>query len=156
MKYDESYLLTHDIDWFCIINEIPVHVASAGGIIPDVFNIRESLMDMQHKVSKLVDINTDDEIQINTVFLEKHLMGKGRIEDYILSFKEFAKKGFLSIDRTYPQDPDSQEYHLVCKPTRFYKSITPSSVIKYKSTLEEIENLSIVLDDKIKRILTSQ
>ena len=31
MKYSESYLTNHDIDWFGIVNGVYIHVASAGG-----------------------------------------------------------------------------------------------------------------------------
>ena len=33
MKYPESYLRSHDIDWFCVVNGVYIHVASAGGDI---------------------------------------------------------------------------------------------------------------------------
>lgn len=48
MKYDEAYLYSRDIDWFCIIGGIFCHVASAGGLLPDVVNDRDKLRDMQN------------------------------------------------------------------------------------------------------------
>ena len=50
MKYDEAYLYSRDIDWFCIIGGVFCHVASAGGLLPDVINDREKLRDIQKRV----------------------------------------------------------------------------------------------------------
>lgn len=36
--YTESEIHTRDIDWFCAINGVYVHVASAGGDIPNFIN----------------------------------------------------------------------------------------------------------------------
>lgn len=50
MKYDDAYIYSKDIDWFCIIGDVFCHVASAGGMIPDVINDREKLRDLQKRV----------------------------------------------------------------------------------------------------------
>lgn len=47
MKYEEAYIYSKDIDWFCIIGDVFCHVASAGGMIPDVINDREKLRGLQ-------------------------------------------------------------------------------------------------------------
>lgn len=44
MKYDEAYLHSKDIDWFCIIGSVICHVASAGGLLTDAINEREKLL----------------------------------------------------------------------------------------------------------------
>lgn len=49
MKFDEAYLYSRDIDWFCIIGGVFCHVASAGGLLPDVVNDREKLRDIQNE-----------------------------------------------------------------------------------------------------------
>ena len=48
MKYSESYLTNHDIDWFGIVNGVYIHVASAGGDIPSQVNDIERLKDIHH------------------------------------------------------------------------------------------------------------
>lgn len=50
MKYEEAYIYSKDIDWFCIIGDVFCHVASAGGMIPDVINDREKLRGLQKRV----------------------------------------------------------------------------------------------------------
>ena len=51
MDYSVDYMLTHDIDWVCIVNGIYVHLASAGGILPLSFRDRETLRALQHNVA---------------------------------------------------------------------------------------------------------
>ena len=50
MDYNENYMQTHDIDWFCIVNGVYIHLASAGGILPKGFRNRESLRTLQYHV----------------------------------------------------------------------------------------------------------
>ena len=69
MKYDEAYLYSRDIDWFCIIGGIFCHVASAGGLLPDVVNDRDKLRDMQKRVFDMDYIFGNEDIYINQDFL---------------------------------------------------------------------------------------
>lgn len=118
MIYDLNYMLNHDIDWFCIINGVYVHVASAGGIIPESMRDRDELRKLQHNVSIAPDIFVDEDIEYNEQFLNNHFPdAKGR-EDYVRSFREMARKGFVSMDRTNWTNPDSNIYHVVCRPKR--------------------------------------
>lgn len=69
MKYTEEYLRSRDIDWFCVINGIYVHIASAGGLLPVKINDREILRNNQRIVYGLDDIFTEEEIEVNRTFL---------------------------------------------------------------------------------------
>lgn len=118
MKYDLNYMLTHDIDWFCVINGLYVHVASAGGIIPEDLRDRDELRLLQHNVSKAPYLFSENEIVYNEAFLNSHFPdGKAR-EDYVRSFRDMARKGFISMDRTNWTNPESNIYHVVCRPKR--------------------------------------
>lgn len=118
MKYDLNYMLTHDIDWFCVVNGSYVHVASAGGILPEEMRDRDELRRLQYEVSQAQDLFNDDEIEYNEKFLSNRFgNGKGR-EDYVRTFRDMAKKGFISMDRTNVSDPESNIYHVVCCPNR--------------------------------------
>lgn len=122
MKYDLNYMFTHDIDWFCIVNGSYVHVASAGGLLPEEMRDRDTLRELQYQVSVAPDLFSDNEIEYNEKFLNNRFEnGKGR-EDYVRSFRDMAKKGFTSMDRTNVSDPESNTYHVVCCPN---SNLTP-------------------------------
>lgn len=118
MKYDQNYMLTHDIDWFCIINGVYVHVASAGGILPEEMNDRDELRQLQHNVSVAQYIFSEDEIEYNENFLDARFVEAKDRAEYIKSFTDMARKGFVSLDRTNWLDPNDNTYHIVCRPSQ--------------------------------------
>lgn len=71
MRYNKAYQLTRDIDWFFQLNNTPIHVASAGGKLPNQINDRTQLQKQQHLVSTLPDINTIAGIRINDEFIKE-------------------------------------------------------------------------------------
>ena len=117
MKYDEAYIHSKDIDWFCIIGDVFCHVASAGGMIPDVINDREKLRGLQKRVFDSDFIFDEDDIVVNESFLNQHF---GNDEEartaYLHCFMSMARKGFVSFDRTNVIDLNDQTYHIVCYP----------------------------------------
>lgn len=68
MKYDEAYIHSKDIDWFCIIGGVFCHIASAGGLLPDIVNDREKLRDLQKRVFESDYIFEEEEIVVNRAF----------------------------------------------------------------------------------------
>lgn len=120
MKYTEDYLRSRDIDWFCVIDGIYVHIASAGGLLPEGINDRERLCGNQRIVYGLADIFTEEEIEVNRTFLSARFGnqdgGNQATEYYLESFLSMARKGFVSLDRTNLADLDDNTYHVVCKP----------------------------------------
>lgn len=119
-KYTESEIHTRDIDWFCAINGVYVHVASAGGDIPNFINDRMVLRPSQRAAEALEDINTDEEIHIN----EAYLRGMNvNLEHYLPSFVRMAKKGLYSFDRTDIDNPNDGNYHLVAWPTHHVNNV---------------------------------
>lgn len=71
MKYDEAYLHSKDIDWFCIICSVICHVASAGGLLPDAINDREKLRNLQKRLFDSDYIFGEEDIVVNKVFLNQ-------------------------------------------------------------------------------------
>lgn len=124
--YTESEIHTRDIDWFCAINGIYVHVASAGGNIPNFINNYSVLRPSQRAAEALVDINTDDEIHINEAFLRGMNVN---LEHYLPSFVRMAKKGFYSFDRTNVDNPEDDHYHLVAWPTHSVSNVENIPVV---------------------------
>lgn len=117
MKYDEAYIHSKDIDWFCIIGDVFCHVATAGCMIPDVINDREKLRSLQKRVFDSDFIFDEEDIVVNEPFLNQHF---GNDEEsraaYLHSFMGMARKGFVSFDRTNVMDLNDQTYHIVCYP----------------------------------------
>lgn len=139
MKLGESYIQSRDIDWFCNIDGIYIHVASAGGELPDVVNDRKMLREVQLGVSKLQDIYEEDQIVFNEEVIRKRLrnnierLAEHGIEnneyneeegyrDYISTFAAMARKGFVSYDRVNVFDITDNRYSWVARPYDFPKS----------------------------------
>lgn len=117
MIYEDAYIHSKDIDWFCIIGDVFCHVASAGGLIPIIINDREKLRSLQKRVFDSDSIFDEEEIVVNDDFLDQHFGNdeEARIA-YMLSFMSMARKGFVSFDRTNVMDLNDQTYHIVCYP----------------------------------------
>ena len=117
MDYSVDYMLTHDIDWFCIVNGIFVHLASAGGILPPSFRDRDALRQLQHNVAVAPYLFEEEDVVDNEEFLNQRFADnpKGRTS-YVVSFRDMARKGFVSMDRTSLTEPRDNHYHIVCRP----------------------------------------
>lgn len=126
--YTESEVHTRDIDWFCAINGIYVHIASAGGRIPNLINNREVLRPIQRAVETLEAINTIEEVHINEDALQRIDMNR---EDYLPSFIRMVRKGFYSFDRTNIGAPEDNHYHLVAWPTHLVHDVENMPSIDY-------------------------
>ena len=118
MKYSDDYMYSKDIDWFCIINKSYVHVASAGGLVPEIINDRAKLRKTQKQVFNLPYIINDNDIIINDRFINERFNNYEDKASYLSSFIDMAKKGFISMDRTNLLDLDDQSYHIVCMPNK--------------------------------------
>lgn len=147
-KYTESEIHTRDIDWFCAINGVYVHVASAGGDIHRIINDRNVLRPCQRAVEALEDINTDEEVHINDAFLRRMNVN---LESYLPSFVRMAKKGFYSFDRTNINDPDDDHYHLVAWPTHPVDNVENIPVIN--SGRLDFDNPDLMNDIPLKEII---
>lgn len=110
-RYDISYQLSHDIDWFFRINDKCFHVASNGGLIPKFLNIdNRNNFDLQCRMSLYMKRTDDILVRENPRNLDWS------------SFEYYAKRGFISIDRIYG-NPTEQKYYVIAKP----KETTPIS-----------------------------
>lgn len=112
-------MLTHDIDWFCVVNGIYVHLASGGGILPLSFRNRDMLRILQHNVAVAPYLFAEEDIVDNEAFLNQRFADnpKGR-ESYVVSFRDMARKGFVSMDRTNLIEPFDNHYHIVSRPRK--------------------------------------
>lgn len=142
MRYSDSYLFSHDIDWFCMFYGLPIHVASAGGRIPDEINDVDKLRSLQHQVEMLPLVFEEDDIVYNEFGIGQVLgnaLEAGR-EDYIRSFARMAQKGFFSFDRiNYGNPIEEDQLLLVCFPHQIIRGFDGIEipVINNKSSLSK-------------------
>ena len=147
MKYDEAYIHSKDIDWFCIIGDVFCHVASAGGIIPDIINDREKLRSLQKRVFDSNFIFDEEDIVVNEPFLNQHF---GNDEEaraaYLHSFMNMARKGFVSFDRTNIINLNDQTYHIVCYPKNPIRLQEFHDICKVEGNvpLKELSNIQLL------------
>ena len=151
--YDEAYIQSHDIDWFCALNGIPIHVASNGGAIPDLINNQEQLRRIQHEVFRMENICSLDELIYNEDFLRQFDGNNLARRNYVYSFQQMSLKGFWSFDRTSLENINDNYYHLVCKPVKEHSlhylmlNILPQFVvpnINLKLNITELNNINFV------------
>lgn len=137
-KYTVEYLLTHDLDWFCYINDRLVHGASNGGTLPTKVNNQEQNSINQKIVYNQKPIYSIDDIEINTKYINKrfldseHLYTVWELEqkkyNYLKTFIDMAMRGFYSFDRIEHYIYNSNKYIPVAWP----KFFDPEKMIKLK------------------------
>lgn len=138
MKYRKDYQLSHDIDWFCRYNNLPLHIASNGSVIPDFVDSStnrkiQRILGEKQILSSDIEINKD---------VKKYLQNEDGYENYISSFVDFARLGFISVDTITSEK--NNEYLIVAYPKNG----------KYYDAKEEIpEILDDVFLEKIKEEL---
>lgn len=118
MMYDKTYLLTHDIDWFCRIGNIPMHFASNCGKLPKKVNDRDVNRRLQEMVTVAPNLVEREQVIINTEYVRTRLgneLAENAFNDYVRTFVEMAMKGFWSFDRINEDGVDV--YIWIAKPS---------------------------------------
>lgn len=160
-----------DNDWYCIINNHPVHIASMGGNIPVQFRDIESLRKMQYQIGNMPYITG---VTLNLNLINNEIAGKysylqnmqlrtlieelNRINDnvtynmnwalevrlYASSFVDKARKGFYS----YARVGQSNEWFQVAKPENEldYKSLELSLPILKLNVEDQLPILFVMPD----------
>lgn len=104
MKYRRDYQETHDIDWFFRYRGRVYHAASNGGILPD----KVDSLNNRKLQERLEEIPAGYEVNLSERMLNRQ-------DEDLSSFREYAAKGFISLDR----NDDAREvlrYHRVAFP----------------------------------------
>ncbi len=142
-KLSERQIKELDIDWYCLVNGVPTHIASMGGTIPAKFRDREKLRRCQDIVALL---ETSAEVKLNLeVILRLTAEGYEYLQDQMISnaiedanrnnagfvylrdfelpiklfaatFVEKARKGFRSFARR--EGAEENEYVLIAEPIK--------------------------------------
>lgn len=129
--HTEEYYNTHDIDWFAIINGVVVHVASAGGLVPEA--VKKNLLESAAFVSRIALIEEGRVSTISDGFISERLgieLGHNdnntlrqfdyditKRDAYLSSFLLMARRGLFSFDKTDINDPTDNHYHIVAWPS---------------------------------------
>lgn len=67
-------MANHDYDWFCIINDKPVCLASNGGFIPDAVNKGNRVVNMQ---ARAYNISRHTSFHLNTAYIAANITNSG-------------------------------------------------------------------------------
>lgn len=137
--YNTQYQYTHDIDWFFMIGNQPIHCASNGGRVPNIFSAIE-LQNLQVEVEAIAPTH---QFVLNHAVIERYVRDHYRYVDeellrrqglpemfkdidfdedtpvwmkaYSWSFVKMAQRGFLSFDR----NAETGLYFLVASPADY-------------------------------------
>lgn len=138
MRYRKDYQLANDIDWFAECRDIPLHFASNGCMLPKIVDSRIN-RNIQHKIAEM-STQAKFEVTINKTEIRSLLRKGGNYDDYIVSFVEFAERGFVSIDTCRIGEQDIK-YIVVAYPKNkrhLINALEPSFYEKLKvPTLED-------------------
>lgn len=103
MRYRRDYQETHDIDWLFRYKGKVYHAASNGGLLPD-------------KVDSLKNRTLQEKLEeMPGVFEVEMVQNLARQDEDLSSFREYAEKGFISLDRK-ENDGDKWSYERIAFP----------------------------------------
>jgi len=147
-KLTERQVKEQDIDWYCLINDQPTHIASMGGMIPWIFRDRDELRIRQEMVASLGYV-TDARLNMENIqrmvdngyeYLQDELIsdaiykanlnnpGFAYLDGYNLpirlfasTFVEKARRGFRSFARL--ESNEGNEYLLIAEPVKSVCSV---------------------------------
>lgn len=103
MRYRRDYQETHDIDWFFRYKGKVYHAASNGGLLPD-------------KVDSLKNRTLQEKLEeMPGVFEVEMVQNLARQDEDLSSFREYAEKGFISLDRK-ENDEEKLSYERIASP----------------------------------------
>ena len=103
MRYRRDYQETHDIDWFFRYKGKVYHAASNGGLLPD-------------KVDSLKNRTLQEKLEEMPGMYEVEMVQNlARQDEDLSSFREYAEKGFISLDRK-ENDGEKLSYERIASP----------------------------------------
>ena len=120
VHHSQDWYANSDVDWFCRINGVNVHVASMGRQLPE--GIPESLPRLYEQVSEIemAEWHGTDGVWYNEELLRTWLGMEEpqRMARYLYTFVVMARKGFYSFAPITPDVTDG-DYYLMAKPRNY-------------------------------------
>lgn len=135
MAYSEIELQTRDIDIFFKEKNKMIHLATAGGLIPQVL-INNDIAN-ENYASNVRNLPEQFQIEINPNLVQLLSLEPDTLNDYLLEFTLMAKRGFYSYDKTNLGQFNDPTFHLVAKPKEHNKE----SILRNKNLTEVKSNL---------------
>ncbi len=168
----EREILNSDLDLFCLINNHPVHIASAGGYVPSMIMVEGYILNYTKILKALAkrwpvedEIITNPELRyiikydenrenihliLNTLFhnqtrelSDEELYNFYEEKIYAHSFIEMARLGFLSYDKTNLGLPEDDAFHLVARPRLFNSLIARIFCITMRVPRFYVKNFNV-------------
>lgn len=137
VNHRDSYFTNSDIDWFCRVNGVNIHVASMGHAIPE--RVMQSLPAIYEKVSvmEMAAWTGRNGMWYNEELLRTMLRLESPVEmgRYLTTFVVMARKGFYSF-APLTTDPTDNDYYLMAKPAA-YKDFELNGIVS--KNVEHIE-----------------
>lgn len=147
VHHSPEYYANSDIDWFCRINGVNIHVASMGRQLPE--GVEQTLPRLYEQVSQvgMAEWRGAESVWYNEKLLRNWLRMEEpqRMARYLYSFVVMARKGFYSFAPITPDVTDG-EYYLMAKPVvyedRVFEGILSKNYEAFR--FEEIGSLTPV------------
>lgn len=147
MPYKIEEQLENDFDIFLFDKKKIIHIATAGGVLPEkLSNIEIDFKAESLKVNlyrRVFEVKTNNDIERKGLTDYKH---------YLSSFSWFAKRGFYSYDKHNIDDPFDTKYQLVSYPV-YDREI---EIEQFDQIVSPTENRRYKLDINVKLIEASQ
>lgn len=123
MARNKEFLRSRDIDWAIKAGNYYIHVASAGGDLPKI--VDEHLFEIWRELKETRFLEGIGEVVINEKYINEKFsdmqdenaeVAHFRVQWYLCSFVEMARRGFYSFDRDVRTPFDDSKYRLVASP----------------------------------------
>ena len=164
----ERQIKEADIDWYCLVDGRPAHIASMGGMIPKEFRDREKLRALQDAVAQIepfaeISLNLENiqsQIEKGYDYLQNEMIRQAleevnrsntgfvyldgqelAVRLFASTFVEKARRGFRSFARR--EGADGNEYILIAE---------PASPVEYKPGVLQLAELKCEVGDDGSRI----
>lgn len=131
VQHSQDWYANSDIDWFCRINGINIHVASMGRLLPH--GVGATLPKLYEQVSEIemAEWRGTEGVWYNETLLKNWLGMEDpqRMARYLYSFVVMARKGFYSFAPITPDITDGY-YFLMAKPVVYQDRVIEGIVTK--------------------------
>ena len=155
VHHSQDWYANSDVDWFCRINGVNVHVASMGRQLPE--GIPESLPRLYEQVSEIemAEWHGTDGVWYNEELLRTWLGMEEpqRMARYLYTFVVMARKGFYSFAPITPDVTDG-DYYLMAKP-RNYEDRAFEGIVEREIEYLNFEDLDSFTPGGLVRLLNN-
>ena len=116
MAYSLIEQETRDLDIFFKDNSKLIHIASAGGQIPN--QLAENDKQNEEFASEILNFEQTFDVEVNENLVEFVNIPDNGLERYLRDFVLMASRGFYSYDKTKLGNFEDQFFHLVARPKK--------------------------------------